>query len=156
MAELYTLEEAKQFLRERLEEGAECPCCTQFAKVYKRKLYSTMARHLINLYWKHENDPSETYFHISDFCPKHPGDFAKFLYWGLVEEKPKDEDDTSKRTSGYWALTLEGRLFVENQTTVLSHVKIYDGRLMGFTGKKISIKEALGKDFNYEELMLNA
>lgn len=148
-----TLEEAKQYLRERFEEGAKCPCCTQLVKAYKRKLYSTMAGHLINLYWKHENDPSKDYFHISEFCPKHPGDFAKFLYWGLVEEKSKDEEDKTKRTSGFWALTLEGRLFVENQAKVPSHVKIYDGKKLGFAGKMIGIQEALGKDFNYEELM---
>lgn len=151
--EFETLEEAKQYLRENFEAGAACPCCKQMVKLYKRKLYSTMAKHLINLYWKHENNPEETYFHVSDFCPKHPGDFAKLVYWGLVEEQPKDEDDTTKRTSGFWAITQEGRLFVENQASVLSHALIYDGKLIKLSGKQISVQDALGKDFNYEELM---
>lgn len=32
-----TLEEAKQFLRENWEEGADCPCCTQKVKLWKNR-----------------------------------------------------------------------------------------------------------------------
>ena len=37
-----TLGEARDWLRERIEDGEECPCCRQFAKVYRRRLYATM------------------------------------------------------------------------------------------------------------------
>ena len=33
-----TLTEAKQWLKERLDEGTRCPCCNQYAKIYKRKI----------------------------------------------------------------------------------------------------------------------
>jgi len=147
-----TLEEAKEWLREHLKEGARCPCCTQLAKVYSRPVYGTMASHLINLY-NLDKSSDERFFHVSAFCPKHPGDFAKLVYWELIEERPKDEDNTEKRTSGYWAITDRGKRFVRNQTTIMSHVKLYDSRVMGFEGKSVDIKTILGKKFDYEELM---
>jgi hypothetical protein len=71
----------------------------------------------------------------------------------LVEEAPKDPADKAKRTSGKWALTDKGTLWVDSLATVQSHVKIYDGRLLGFEGEQITIQDALGKDFDYSELM---
>lgn len=147
-----TLAEARIWLQYLLEKGQVCPCCKQFAKIYKRPIYGTMAKHLINLYWaSHIADGA--YCHISSFCPKHPGDFAKLVYWGLVEEKPKDEDNTSTRTSGFWKITEKGKQFVLNQISIPSHIRLYDGKLLGTTGQQVTIKDVLGKDFDYDELM---
>ena len=52
-----SLGDAREWLRERVEHGARCPCCTQFAKVYERKLNSRMARQLITFWW-------EDWFHV--------------------------------------------------------------------------------------------
>lgn len=159
MAEkLYTLEEAKELLkselREELSKGARCPVCTQFSKMYKRPLYGTIAQDLIRLYRACEFDSN--FYHIGEFSSRKAsggGDFAKLVYWGLVEEKEKDEDDTTTRTSGYWRITGKGELFVQGEITVPSHVKIYDGRCLGLTGEQVSIKDVLGDKFDYEELM---
>lgn len=150
-----TLEEAKSWLRKQVEEGARCPCCTQLAKIYKRRIYSTMARNLIDLYKMSLASPEVEYFHVGNFgaLASGGGDFAKFVYWGLVEEQPKDENNKAKRTSGHWKLTNKGTLWVNGLATVQSHVKLYDSRVMGFEGEQITIREALGKNFDYEELM---
>jgi hypothetical protein len=161
MAEkLYTEAEVlaivKDKLREQLEKGAPCPVCTQFCKIYKRKIYSTPARGLLQLYKLTEAE-NEEYFHITRIEALNRsggGDFAKLTYWGLVEEKPKEDDDeTTGRTSGFWKITDLGRMFARNEVTVPSHVKLYDGRKLGFTTGRVGIKEVLGKNFDYEELM---
>ena len=36
---------------------------------------------------------------------------------------------------------------------VPSHAELYDNRLLGFSDEQISIHDALGKRFNYTELM---
>lgn len=109
-----------------------------------------MAAHLIKLY-NLDRSQNKRYFHIGEFCPKHPGDFAKLVYWGLVEEQVNE--DTDKRTSGSWAITKKGKEFVCNEITVMSHVNLYDSRVMGFDGTQVNIQTILGKKFNYEELM---
>src|SRR5581483_4009600 len=88
-----TIAEAKQILRDEWEQGLKCPCCTQFVKLYKRKIYSTPARGLIELYRLHQKNPQQAYFHISDIESMRKsggGDFAKLMYWGLVAEKENE------------------------------------------------------------------
>lgn len=146
-----TLEEAKEWLRIHWYDGVPCPCCKQMVKLYPRKIYSTMARNLINLYkldFKYQN---RYFFHISEFCPKHPGDFAKLVYWGLVEEEVNEKD--SKRTSGMWAITESGRDFVRGEISVIEYKLVFNKEVRGTKGQYVRIKHCLGKDFNYEELM---
>lgn len=44
--------------------------------------------------------------------PEMPPDWAKLVYWGLIEEEPKPPDDTpddtTRRTSGSWRPTGAG------------------------------------------------
>ena len=151
-----TISEAKTWLRERLKEGARCPVCKQFAKMYERKLYSSQAAALIYLY---KNFDREEFVHKTDLLKSKNlrgtfggGDFAKLAYWGLIEEKP-NEEDPEKRSSGYWRITPEGERIVEGKIRVRSHVKIYDSRFFGFTGDEVSIQDCLGKKFSYSELI---
>lgn len=157
------LSEARVGLDSQLERGQRCPCCQQFAKVYKRKLNSAMAASLI-CFIKTTGDSRE-YHHMQEVMATWPmslaraagafgGDFAKLIYWKLVEEKPRTEgDDSNGRTSGYWRITDKGRQFAKGTVAVESHVLLYDGQLIGFTPDSITIQEALGSRFNYEELM---
>jgi len=150
-----TLEEAKQFLRDNWTEGVPCPCCTQFVKQYKRTLQSTMAVMLISLY-KLERETGEEYHHVTEMMRGYSisgsGDFASSRFWGLTEEqKNNDNPDTNK--SGYWKLTPLGKEFVKGKTEVFSHIKVFNAKHYGFDGKMITIRDALGKKFSYEELM---
>jgi len=151
-----TINEAKDYLRINCKEGVNCPCCGQLVKVYKRVIYSTTARDLIKLYLMHETNGWDKYYHIVEILDEKKsggGDFAKFLHWKLVEEMPKDENNTQKRTSGFWKLTSAGKMFVENKLKVRKYVLLYNSKVLGFEGDKINIKECLGENFNYEELM---
>lgn len=146
--ELETLAEARQFLKDNYQEGTICPCCGQNVKLYKRKLGSSQARALIFMFkqtvkWTHIRDiVKEINIH---------GDLAKLKYWNLVEERPNN--DTKKKNSGWWTLTKEGEQFVSGRKEVPSHILIYNAKFLGYSGTTTTIKQALGKHFDYEELM---
>ncbi len=148
-----TLKEAKQHLKDHYKEkGTNCPCCGQFVKQYKRKLGSVMARTLIRL----SKMPNE-YNHVKDIVKgisdTGTNDFSKLAYWGLIDEMANDS--TAKRTSGYWRITQKGHDFVNCKIVLLEHALIYNRLCNGFGGVKINIVDALGKKFNYQELMNN-
>lgn len=139
----WTLGDARDWLRDRVQDGAKCPCCTQFAKVYRRKLHAGMAVALIHMYRHRDADNK---FDITTHMVTRPGDTSKLRYWELIE---RDDDDPE----GVYRITLLGRLFVEHSATVPSHAEIYDGRLLKVDGEQITITQALGKKFDYPELM---
>ena len=147
-----SLIDARALLRRLVDEGHECPCCTQFAKVYKRKIHASMARAVISIYrasyWEKKH-----WVEISKLLPHNQvADAAKLRYWGLIEEEPSVRSDGSERT-GFWRITLKGMEFVRGAGTVQKYAKLYDGRCLGLEGDMVTIQDALGKKFNYSELM---
>jgi hypothetical protein len=81
------------------------------------------------------------------------GDFSKLEHFELMVAKP-NTDDPTKRDSGLWQPTDLARQFVRGEATVPKYAEIYDGRFLGFDAiERISIHDALGKQFDYEELM---
>jgi hypothetical protein len=70
-----TLAEAQDWLRERLPDGAKCPCCTQFAKVYRRKINSAMAWQLIEA-WRRCGQQE---FHVRELGFRGGG--AELAWW---------------------------------------------------------------------------
>jgi hypothetical protein len=144
------LEKAKEELFDNLEEGVECPCCGQFAKIYHRPMHRTMALMLIRLY---ELDAKEHGYHhaseiVHQITDTGTNDLSKLRYWDFIEEMPKGQQN--KRTSGFWAITDKGRAFALNRSTVASHIKIYNKQFLGFEGDPVSIVDVLGKDFDYK------
>lgn len=73
-------------------------------------------------------------------------------WWGLMEHQPGDRDDGSWR-NGHWRLTDSGREFVVGNLSVPKYVRLYNGKRLGLVGPSWSIRDALGKKFNYNELM---
>jgi len=156
-----TIAEAKQELRDGWHEGLECPVCTQFVKIYKRKITSSMAYTLILMYRYFKKHRYEEWVHMNDYLNsieglpgaiRNTGDNAKLRYWGLLEEKPEVRNDGSKR-AGYWRITELGKKFVEGEVTVQSHTKIFNSKTYGLIGETIGIKDALSNKFSYDELM---
>lgn len=148
----------KSLFMEKVKEtgGTGCPICGQYAKIYRRRLNSTMARGLIALYKMEKPDAHQSFHHIGDImgaigARTQGGDFAKAAYWELIESTA-NEDET-KRTSGMWRLTPKGRMFVRGAITVPSHAFIYNGKTQGFSETRTGIRQALHSRFNYAELM---
>jgi len=156
-----SLEEAKKWLRERVKDGAKCPCCTQFAKVYKRKINSSMACVLtvVAKFFRRSPDP---WLHVPSYIESQPlppkvraavrGDWAKLVYWRCLEAKPGEREDGSTRI-GFWRITQVGMDFVSGTIQLPKYARIYDDRCLGLVGDRISITDALGDRFNYDELM---
>jgi len=137
-----TLREAKGGLRVKFDQGVAtpCPCCGQTVKKYPRALTSTMARQLIQIY--HENKPVN-YKAMRERGSSGDADYSKLRHWGLVEQAKV----------GWWQITQRGRLFVEGILYVPRKVHVYDNRIVGESVDVISVHDALGEKFDYDELM---
>ncbi len=134
-----------------IEEGVTCPTCNQFAKMYKRKLASGPARNLI---WLYRNGGYSDWVHIPSKAPKYilrSNEMGKLKLWGLVEEK--DNDDKSKKCSGFYKVTDEGRDFVLKKINVAKYCFTYNNGVCGYSEETISIEQSLGERFDYQELM---
>lgn len=158
-----TLEQAKDWLRRRLDKGEQCPCCQQFAKVYRRGITSTMALALIHI----ANSPDtvrdqDGFLHVSDYlkgigtkgalAAAQSADWAKLVAWQFIEQADRDRDDGSSR-NGWWRITADGMAFVQDRVTVPRYAKFYDSRVLGLEGDPVGIRDALGKRFDYYDLM---
>mgnify|MGYP003652698916 CR=1 FL=1 len=70
---------------------------------------------------------------------------SKIAWWELLEAHPEE--------SGMWRMTQDGFAFAENRKKILSHAVEYRSELLELTGDMISVVDALGRKFNYQELM---
>jgi hypothetical protein len=149
----WTLNDARQWLHDRVEDGAGCPCCEQLAKVYRRPIHRTMAIALILM---HQAQPTGDWLYLPEVLRSmgrsRGGDEAKLSYWGFIQEEGGIREDGSNR-AGWWRVTDRGRLFVHDGLSVPRHAVIYDGQLLGFAGESVSIRDALGNRFDYDQLM---
>lgn len=132
-----------------------CPCCSQIAKVYKRRLHSGMASRLILLSklstteepWVSVNT---LYRGTRSISPK---DFPYFRFWGFIEKNQDKLPKGGGRRNSLWRITDEGRDFVKGERLAHAYAKIYDNNVLSFSDEQVSIREALGTDFDYDQLM---
>lgn len=127
-----------------------CACCGRLMQVYRRSIHHEMAYFLIWLVYQYE--AGKEWVHISAFPRSRSGDYAKLMYWNLIEPKPK-EDDPEKRESGWWRPTREGIAFAHSHAAVPKHALVFDNEVQRLAGGHIFIREALGKHFVYEEVV---
>jgi hypothetical protein len=136
------------------EKEMHCPCCGRYAKIYARTLHQNPAEKLVTLYTMGGGD---WFFHTSRLVKRGEtsiGDFTKAKYWGLIEER--QNDDVTKKTSGYWRLTSKGIAFVEREISIPKHAYIFDDKVIGFSEERMFITDCFKKYFDYEELMREA
>lgn len=154
------LEQARHIVEigRRNREGCTCPVCGQYVKEYKRKLNSTMAAGLIWLTGESRKNGEVDFVHIGKTAPrwlvKAGGTIQTLSHWDLIIQKPNF--DTKTRTSGLWMPTVKGLNFARGNITVPSHVYLYNNVVQGFSEEEITIQQALGEKFSYQQLMDNA
>lgn len=144
----------RMFVEARLK-STHCPCCDKHVKVYRRKFNSGMALMTIYLYRVFRDHPNGWLKVGRYLIKKHgywPGDHGKLVWWGLMESKPEPVDGGAK-TSGLYRMTPKGCDFALNKITVPSHAIEYMSNVESFDGDQINIAAALGKHFDYYELM---
>ena len=142
-----TVSKLKSWLLARIDGGEHCPVCGQYARVYRRKLHSGMARSLILMY----RASGLEFAHLPTTIGSRSREEGKLRYWGLVEEELDRRPDGGR--AGYWRVTPVGELFIQGLMTVYSHARVYDGRCLGLIGRQVSITDVLADKFSYDELM---
>lgn len=140
-----SIAEAREFLRKNRHDGVKCPCCEQHVQVYRRTLNAGMARALIMIA---RGGGGWIDIRVLDL---RGGDYAKLRFWGLVEQRPSD--DPKKKWSGLWRVTQLGLQFVHDQSRIQRFAHVYDNRVLCFSGEEVSIRQCLGRRFDYEALM---
>ncbi len=148
-----TLEEARDFVKAgAASRGVRCPCCNRFCKVYKRALNVAMARALI---WLNRNStPDGDFIHLPTNAPTWIVAglaYPKLKTWGMVDHAANE--DTKKKHSGKWRITPRGVNFVRNEALAMKYIVLYQNVFQGFEGPMVSIVQALGTEFDYQELM---
>jgi len=152
-----TLQRAKNDLKQgwKTPNGANCPCCGQLVKLYKRKITAMAVYELICLYKKSPTDSHYyQYFHRGEFMPNvnhSGGDWARLKHWGLIEAL--ENTNPEKKCSGYWCITHKGRDFVEGRIKLPKYIKVYNNKAQITDSELVTVQEALTHKFNYPELM---
>lgn len=157
-----TLEDAREVLQSEIADGTTCLCCGQHAKVYRRKINSTMVkgllvfyRHVLALSGGDKTLVSSQWVHVprQTALSAMGGDWARLQLWGLIVSQLDTERPDGGPNSGVWRMTEKGLDFVRRKVRVQMYAKIYNASLLGLDGPLVSISEALGDDFSYEELL---
>jgi len=146
------LEQARAAMLAESEKGTKCPCCGQTVKLYKRKLHAEMADFLVKLVRKYRNH--QRYYSTRELLPdavKAATDGSYLVKWGLVEKV--DSSNTAGGKAGLYRPTPMGVDFVMGRINVVSHIHMLCGVFVGYSDTYVSIKDCLGEDFDYPELM---
>lgn len=144
-----SLSAVRRELADQLEEGSRCPCCDQHAQVYRWSLYATAARALIHLYRIGRTD---TFVESKEVkLPGQGSRMSELRHWELVEQESERRPDGGK--SGFWCVTPLGEEFVLGRATIPRYVYVYSGRVLWVGGEPRTIRDALGRRFNYDEMM---
>jgi hypothetical protein len=152
-----TVTEAREMVLSKRDDGVMCPVCDQHVKVYKRALRGALAVSLIHMYRFFKRNPGvewlvDTPRFLRSVGANATNDVALLRHWRLIEPKLGEREDGSPRI-GVFRLTPEGRAFVLGVLKVPRFALLYNQALLGLAGELVSIKDALGDDFNYAELM---
>lgn len=158
-----SLQDARKTLMANLDKGSHCPCCDQFAKVYRRSLNAGMAAALLVILRRtSEIDPVEGWLHVPDDFEKLGGvvsvlrnrEYPRLRFWGLLEsyEGPSGGDVPY---SGKWRITPAGREFCLGRLSVPRVLFFYNGQVLADRNEEdvIDIKAALGEKFSFDGIM---
>ncbi len=132
--------------------GYYCSCCGQFVKEYSRKFNSNMAFALLFLY----RNQHKGFIHLENemIAAGHQrcGDASYLRHYGFITASDEPRLDKSKR-NGLYRITGIGIMFCEGKLKAAAKFKIQNNTFKGFEGEEITIQQALGSKFNYQELM---
>lgn len=153
-----TIADARAALRGLVEEGHDCPVCTQHARVYRRPLTSVAARAIEALWLAHQGQPG----HLPTVARERLADVATqggYLtlgqHWGLIAEaSPEVRQDGGR--AGYWRVTGLGEAWLHGRARVQSHARLYNGRCLGLTGRPVTFEDVRGEPFKRTAITTSA
>lgn len=144
-----TLGVARQWLRDQAaNNGGTCPCCTQFTKIYDRPIGSHQARWLIRCWQRFRLEP----FHQATQARTAGGDYAKLRFWELIQDMREVRADGGP--AGWWQVTELGGKWVRGEVAVPKRALVFNNRRLRYEDEGgWTVEQALGKVFNYREIM---
>lgn len=102
------------------------------------------------------NSGIQDYVHLENLLLergyKRCGDFSYLSHFRFIERLKEKRLDGSSR-NGMYRITSSGIMFAEGKITAKSKFIMRQNKLQGFEGEDIYIQQALGKKFNYDELI---
>ena len=133
-------------------KGTHCRLCGQPVKIYSRPLNSAMSRTLIKMHLHgKKTDGWVNMSEVKNFgLPSR--DYGTLAHWGMTEKGGGVKSDGNPRT-GLYRITKKGLDFIEDRIRVPAAIWTYNKKLLGMSKETISVREALGKKFNYTEMM---
>jgi hypothetical protein len=135
-------------------KGTKCPICERHLRQWKRALNAGQAAALIYLV-KKAKFSGEWVEMRSNESPRFVvmvNDFSQLVHWGLIEKKKGDDNSPS----GIFRATQLGISFVAGEDVVPTHVYLLNNEVKGWSHSTFSIKDALKKKFDYDELLNSA
>lgn len=148
-----TIKEARQYLKENISKGTECPCCNRVVKMYKRNINEKMVKSLIQL-----SKMGKGFHHVGDIVQgisnTGTNDFSKLHHWGMIKQVKDNERGVNK--SGFWKITETGTAFVNKEISAPAYAIVYNKKAYSFAEEHIFIDQAFKVKFNYRELMEKA
>jgi hypothetical protein len=126
-------------------DGAFCPCCGKWGKVYKQKLNEHLA---LCLRWIYVHGGTDGWVNVQNTAPRwmlKSKTYPLLSHWQLIESQGS--------RSGIWRATAKGRMFADGLESVSSAVYIYDNGIWGFADEEVSFRGCFGKHFDFDELM---
>ena len=162
-----TIKEAQDKIKTLVRgPGVHCPVCRQLVKIVEKDLSPEMAYVLILLYRHFKESDDWDWLDIAQYLESMVaigsevtgGEWRKLEYWGLILERPPVKrsvlsKEPPVKTVGFYRLTDRGKGFLLGQLKVPKSVLLYQGNILEFSGKTVSIQECLGKDYIYEDLL---
>ena len=139
-------------MEQSFESGFICQNCGSYVKRYRRSFNGNMALALLLLC----KFNIRKFVKVEDFLIKNGqkrcGDFSYLTHYGFLEKQIGNREDGSGR-NGYYRITDAGIDFAMGRSTAAAKFIMLHGKCQGFEGDQINIRQALGKKFDYDELM---
>lgn len=140
------------------DEGIDCEGCDRWAKRYPRTFHSSMAQWLIELVKLYKGEfvsTKEVFAKIKGRGSDASG-YSLLRHWGLIEPMSEKGSEARKAgEAGLWRPTQLGIDFVYAKAAIYEIAYIYNNICESFGGKQVTIHQALGKKFDYDEMMGN-
>ena len=106
-----------------------------------------MARELLTMYGRY----GLAWFSVKELDLR-GGSYAQLRYWKILQHDEVVREDGA-RGSGNWRVTEKGEAFALNLVAVTKWALVYNGKCEGYTGPRWTIIDALGSDFDYNQIM---
>ena len=161
------LRDSIAYIIKNARKGVKCPCCFQIVKLRQRKFNAGMAATLVAMWAetlrRERQGNRDPWIHVEHqlvekgLAPKRCRDFSQMRYLGLIESKARMTRTTGPdaNDTGFYKVTTLGRHVCENprRPLIRKYMLTFDNGVHGFEGPEISLKQALGDRFDFQELV---